>query len=647
MIRVIFFILIFFSESNAKIVNLSEHSTLEIIDKQNTLKSGKYYFFGISIKLDKGWKTYWKNPGDSGAPLIINSEDNRIKNFEIQYPTPKRFYDLGIETIGYEKEVIFPIKVEVIENFKIINFDVQIEYLVCKEICIPVNKEKKIILYSKNNIASNKLNDSLNNLPKKEDIFFELKDIKNEGKKFIVEFQNKKNLTNNIDLFLYSEQDFSKKNELINSDKLLIELDVESDEIQPTNELVILISGKNFAEEKVVKLIKANKNQLFSILFLAIVGGLILNFMPCVLPVLSLKIYTFIKLSNQDQFKIIKLSLSTISGIFCSFIILALSTILLKELGREISWGMQFQSKEFLLLFSFILFVFSLNLFGFYEILLPSSIINKLSFSKKNEYLNAFSSGLLATILATPCSAPFLGTSVSFAFSQENLSTLSIFLALAFGFSLPYFLIIISPRLINFLPKPGRWMTNLRYLLGFMVLLMSFWLISISNFLNVFVLILIGVILLLFIFLKLKIKSKSIAIYIISFLFLISIFFLREEAPQKVKWENFNEKILNTYIDNNELIFLDVTANWCITCKFNKFTTLENDEIKSFFFENNVKLIQADWTEKDISILNFLKKYNRYGIPFNIVYGPKKKEGIILSEILTKEAIKKNINLLK
>ena len=646
-IILIFFILTYFSELTAQIRSFSEHSSLEILDKENTLKSDNSFFFGISIKLDEGWKTYWKNPGDSGAPLTINFDDNRIKNLEILFPTPQRFFDLGIETIGYEKEIIFPIKVETFEYQNSMNFDIQLEYLVCKEICIPVIKTKEISLNTNINSKLNKLSDSIKRLPSKEDIFFQLKEVKNRGSKFIIELENKKDISTGVDLFLHANFDFTEKKKSINNRQIVFELEIDLKEFKSPDNLVVLVSGKNFSEEKIIDLKINNEIKLASILFLAFIGGLILNFMPCVLPILSLKIYSFIKLSNENQFKMVRLSLSTIFGIFCSFIVLAVSIIFFKELGREVSWGMQFQSKEFLLFFSIILFVFSLNLMGFYEINLPSSLNQKFSITSKNEYFSAFFSGLLASILATPCSAPFLGTAISFAFSQENFSTIIIFVALASGFASPYFLIILSPKVINIFPKPGVWMINLRVILGIMVLLMSFWLLKISSIVYVDLIILGGLIFVSLLVFISKIKSKKPFLYLILIVSFVLTYSFWKKPSESLQWEKFNKNRLNTYINNKEIIFLDITADWCITCKFNKLTTLDTDEIKVFFNKNNVRLVQADWTRRDDDILNFLKRYNKYGIPFNIIYGPKNLDGIVLSEILTKETVKTNLNLVK
>ena len=320
-----------------------------------------------------------------------------------------------------------------------------------------------------------------------------------------------------------------------------------------------------------------------------------------------------------------------------SFIALAFMAIVFKFLGKEIGWGMHFQSETFLFFFSILLLFFSLNLLGFFEIFLPDKILKSLQSTSKNEYKNAFFTGTFATLLATPCSAPFLGTAIGFAFSQSNFSIMITFIILSMGFALPYIILMFSPKIINFFPKPGRWMNYLKFFLGLLVLLSSLWLFSMvfENYKTIFIIFL----LISSLSLNKLLGKKKIFLQIILPIFLFSTFWFSFNED-KNSWLTFEENKLSNFVKYNNLILVDITADWCITCQVNKFTTLNRENMISFLERNDVILFQADWTDKNDDILNYMKSFNRFGVPLNIVYGPKNKKGVVLSEILSEKIIK-------
>lgn len=640
------FLSLFFliTNTNANI----KHSNLEILDQENALYFNNSLFFGIKISLEDGWKTYWKNPGDSGLPLKINTNSN--VNLNILFPTPSRFVESDIETIGYEDEVIFPVSVENFQNTEE-DIAINIDYLVCKKICIPVSLKRNIkfskSVYKEKN--KNELFEALLSLPSQDNQLFKFSRLISKNKKKILEFTNVKKIKyQNLEVFLWFKNENIKFKEDLNDNILKLTLIFDNEDEFDNESLEVLIKNKEISEIKKISLKNVVETQnLIKIILLAVLGGLILNFMPCVLPVLSLKILSFLKLAKKERTRVAKIALSSILGIFFSFLVLAIMTILFKEIGKNIGWGIQFQSKEFLLILALIVFLFSINLLGFFEIILPKSISKLYSLSSKNEYFNAFLSGLLATILATPCTAPFLGSSISYALTQNNFIIIIIFASLSFGFALPYFLIIFFPKLMNYLPKPGAWMVSLKRFLAFLLILTSIWLLNLSNILNDFVLITIIIMIgSLFIFKNNYVKNIFIKLLLLSFFSFTCYIFFKPDEP-KLNWESFNKELMNRYISNEELIFLDVTADWCLTCKFNKIRTIESKKTIDFFKKNNIKLIKADWTNKNESISKFMEEKNKFGIPLNIVYGPSNKGGLILPEILSKDSIINALNLVK
>jgi suppressor for copper-sensitivity B len=219
-------------------------------------------------------------------------------------------------------------------------------------------------------------------------------------------------------------------------------------------------------------------------------------------------------------------------------------------------------------------------------------------------------------------------------------------LSISFGFSIPYILFTINPRVIYIFPKPGKWMENFKYLLGVLLLVTFIWLLNISN-VDKFLILSFNTILLLF---SLCIDASKFRCGLtVGTIFLLLLLFLKpiSHINEKVTWTKFNEVLLNKHLEADELVFLDFTADWCATCQINKITTLDSFKLKKFFNDNDIKTLRADWTKKDDKILDFIIKYDRYGIPLNIVYGPKNKNGKILPEILTKDIVIKNINLVK
>lgn len=633
----------------------NKYSKLEIINNGNLIKYDKDYFFGIKITLEDGWKTYWKNPGDSGAAIYL--EWNSLKydniNSKIIFPIPKKYIDMGIETIGYEKEVIFPIKITFDNLERNLLRNVKINYLVCKEICIPIEVEKQI------NLDKNKAVDWLSNidfieslekLPDKKNTVFKLDKISRfSTSELDISYIVKQEINyDKLQIYPYSEKLFLKTNHSILNDNLVIRI-LSDDQIKKSDIIELLISDGKLSQESELEIIDGTFPEAFlKMVFFAFIGGLILNFMPCVLPVLSIKIYSFLRVLDTNKRDIIYSSLATSIGIICSFLLIGLITIFMKSLGSNVGWGIQFQNIYFLYFFSVILFIFSLNLFGFFDFFVPNKLLRKLNFSSKNYYIDSFFAGFLATLLATPCTAPFLGTSIGFALTKDNFTILLIFLSLSIGFSFPYILLMIYPRALNFFPKPGAWMQQFKYLLAFFVLMTSIWLFYLLKFNSLFLIILGFVVPIFAVFYNREIKYSE-KIKNIFFLFVVFIVFylFTEKELSKTKWTKFDQYKVNETISEGNIVFVDITADWCITCQTNKLTTLGTKEIENLFIEKEIKTFRGDWTMKDASILSYLNQFQRSGIPFNVIYGPSNTRGLVLPEILTKDIVINSIKLVQ
>jgi len=251
--------------------------------------------------------------------------------------------------------------------------------------------------------------------------------------------------------------------------------------------------------------------------------------------------------------------------------------------------------------------------------------------------------------MATPCSAPFVGTAITAAFTQSYATGISIFLFMGIGMSLPYLLIASFPKLIKFLPKPGKWMVYVKYILGLLLLATVLWLLNIlSNFFNTYFLTL-----LIIFFLVLSYRQKiSFQRNAVTILVLFSIFSLSslKAFQQNIiidnekDWLNFFDIEVDQLINNKQLVFLDITADWCATCQFNKLNVLNSESVIKLLKDNKVTLVRADWTRPNKNINIFLEKYDRFGIPFNAFFSNNFPEGLLLSELLSEKEMVNAIN---
>ena len=643
---IIFFIsfLLFFinEQSLANILLDDKNSSVEVIPNNGVLSYNNQKFIGLKISLEKDWKTYWKNPGDAGVALDINfSEDSKINNYKVLFPFPNKFIDHGVITNGYEKEVIYPIKIDFNDDVTVFESNLIVDYLICNKICIPKTEIKKLnldLVKNTQNLVDSEVYEFLKKVPKSNGNHFDLELVDFKSESLLYKFKN------NIEkedakVFVFNENEVNSFDTNIFKQNNEVYLEIKSDEDFEnfTKHIYLSFSDGKIYEEHKKNIPKQQKSHIIYYILLAFLGGILLNFMPCVLPILSLKFYSLVNLKDSSLQELRKRSISVILGIIFSFLCLATFVIFLRLIGHEVGWGFQFQNFYFILSLAVIVFIFGLNLLGFFEIILPNKINNFFHSKISSEsYYASFLTGAFSTLLATPCSAPFLGTAVGFSMMASNSVIIAIFLCISLGFAFPYIILVALPKLICFFPKPGSWMENFKVFMGLLLILTFSWLLSLLKIANIYIFVFVSLIIFISIF-----RNKNLFNIISgsSFVLLLLFFLFSFSNENKRLWTNFDEKILENYLSSNELIIVDFTADWCVTCQVNKISTLNSNEVNDFFIENDVKLLKADWTDKNDRILGFMSNFNRYGIPLNIIYGPKNKEGIVLPEILTKTIV--------
>ncbi len=574
----------------ANVSDMQKHSAsgveTKIIASVANINNQSKIVLGLDFNLPSGWKIYSQNSSDIGIPPELDfAGSDHYQSHQIIWPKAKEGQeDFGSEIVKYsyyDQHIILPVIVDVSSVLDANKIKVSLHYSICNNICIPVQQNFDF---------------SLNN-----------------------------KVQNNI---LQEIQPFSSVDLLANSAPNLLDSINLNKPVKKKISLAIVIG--------------------------AIIGGFILNIMPCVLPVLSIKLMSILKHSGAKINKIRFSFFATILGIIFCFSTLAIITFIIKSTGDSLGWGFQFQNPYFLILMIGILVLFTAQLCGFFEIEVNSflaSLLNKKISQqevKKHIFLPNFLSGILAVLLATPCSAPFLGTAISFAFTQDFFTIFFVFILIGFGFALPYAILIIAPQFIRILPKPGDWMQKTKQIMAGMLGATIIWLLSVlaEN---------IGIIascivfianLLMFYCLKSK-ASNKIKIAVLAVLFVVSVVVpmtfhnhkkIQEDAYNSL-WSTFDESILNNLIKEQKIILVDITAKWCITCHANKILVLQSKEIVDLLKSGQIIGLKADITSPDQDIINFMKKHNRVAIPFNAVYGPNAKQGLLASEFLNKQEL--------
>lgn len=395
-------------------------------------------------------------------------------------------------------------------------------------------------------------------------------------------------------------------------------------------------------------------------LLFGFIGGFILNLMPCVLPVISLKIFGFIQQAGQSRQKILRSGIAFTIGIFAWFLALALLLIALKTAGRGVTWGgLQFTNAYFVLVLSVVVLVFALNLFGVFEISLPQSMTRSLlSTSERKDLLGSFFQGVFATVLATPCTAPFLGTALGFAFTQSAIIILAMFVAIAAGMSSPYLLLSAQPAWLRFLPRPGPWMVHVKQFMGFLLLATLLFLLYVIGaqrgvegaiWASCFLLAISIACWMKGAFVLPSGSAAKRAVVLVLMLLLVlasGIYFIGDKfhsaklasADSQLRggWQPFTPERLQAELEQGRTVFVDFTAAWCLTCKFNEANVLESHDVREAFQRHSIVKMKADWTNGDPVITKLLQQFGRPGVPLYVLYPSKNQEPIVFPELITK-----------
>ena len=688
----IFFLIVAFnSQPNfAHAQNPSSSPFVNIIPQIFTSSVENKSYLTATFQVPTEWYLYWKNPGSSGisVDLLANLSPFKFKPSEIIWPIPSlKIYDSPkAHAYALEGEFSFFIPLSQEDLSKEDRFFWTIKWLACKEICLPGErtfkgqiKNQELILEIletipeqittkavNSSILEKRLNDQ--NPREIKTILLEMDFQSQDSILFKESVKSEEGLFSKFQLvaplphpwfdfgpYIASEKTlmaswsgqyaepsvpFPEKGleELLKEPKILKQfseypirfLAISPDRSPLFLEYTISSIGLTPIENK-----DQQSYSLFLILILAFLGGLILNIMPCVLPVVSLKLYGLLRSGQHSHLQFVRFNLGYTGGVLFSFLILSFIFFFLRLSGERLQWGIQLQSPFITLGLMGLLFVMALNIFGVFEWKIPSTTLVSLTGKKalKDSPFGSFLEGILAVILSTPCSAPFLSTALSFAFLHSNAWMIILILfVVGLGLSFPFILLSFFPSAIKFLPRPGNWMNVFKVILGIGLLLTIIWLYDLFISLNYSALLPLFLFSLIGSFFVLKKHSSGpfykTTVNLLSAVGIIFIFlFLRYETQKDttLNWAPWNKEMLNPLIKKQNWSFIDVTAKWCLTCQANKIAILETKPFSEIVKKYKIELFRADWTKPNKDIEDFLISQKIVGIPAYFLITPNKE----------------------
>lgn len=653
---------------------------------------------GLYFKLESGWHVYWKNPGDAGEPPHIKwTLPQGVTTGPLEFPVPKRLPLGPLMDFGYEDEVLFPFQVNVANASGSAVLHAKVDWLVCRGSCIPEKTELEITrpiapangapVQPDQGIWARLANKLPQPLPADLKIgFFPTA----TGFRLTVNTGHKETEAS----FFPTDPDIlsNPAPQTATPTATGLTLDLKKDDSLAANPkqlsgLLQLSNGRAYGliaaagppkAPKAIPVpvepasgspnpasaassaIPANsaspaKTSLPEAAALAFLGGLILNLMPCVFPVLFIKGLSLVQSGNEERHRLRIHGLVYTAGILVSFWILVAVLLGLRSAGAHLGWGFQFQSPLFLSLMAALLFFLGLSLAGQFEIGLTLTSAGG-SLAAKQGYAGSFFTGILAVIVATPCTAPFMGAAIGYALAQSAAVTFVVFTALALGLAVPYLALTLQPAWTRILPRPGAWMEVLKQAVSVLIFGTVIWLAWVlANAYGAG-----AVAVLLCCFLLLAIAGWFLGRWparrwatVVAMLFVLSaagleIYSVRTSeiavyTPLSVStvsgstgaWQPWSADAVTMYQSQGRPVFVDFTANWCLSCQVNERVVLSKPEVQKAFADANVVLMRADWTRYDDNITRTLNGLGRSGVPTYVLYGPGQSQPRVLPEVLT------------
>jgi len=602
----------------------------------------------LDVTPHEGWKTYWRTPGDGGfRPAIAWASQAKT---QWHWPRPVRFDSAGFTSVGYDRRVVFPLEVTTQELQRLRG---KLTLSLCSNLCVVNTFPLDINLASG---PSAHFADAWENA---------MRAVPPESGTVAVQSVTADDDT--LTLKLTSPEGWSRPDLFtdnptgatlsppqaeIRGDTLTARFNVSDTQGKPLDafrlqQLSLLVSNGAQSQQLTVDITPSTA--LWQILAVALAGGLVLNLMPCVLPVLGIKLASLMTLAESTRRQTRLRFLATAAGIVFSFLVLAAVVTGLRLSGAWIGWGFQFQNPWFIAAMVVVTWIFCFSLAGLFEIRLPSGLSTRLATAGGNGIGGSFLEGAFATLLATPCTAPFLGTAVTFALAAPVHQLWLIFIVLGVGMSLPWLAISLVPGVARWLPKPGPWMGKLRLVLVLLMLGSCLWLMSllVNAWGARYVLIGGGLMVAFFLYRCAKAMpdhQENLRSLAFGVLFGAGVYAFLAPQPQgkddsPLNWQPLSEAALSEALDAKKRVLVDITADWCLNCRVNEVLVLHRPEVIAALNRDDVVLLQGNWSQPSAEIEQFLRRYGASGIPFNAIFGPSLPQGHVLPSLLSKDAL--------
>jgi suppressor for copper-sensitivity B len=656
------------------------HAAARLITAVEATGSGTGLDAGLQIRLAPGWHAYWRTPGDAGLPPSIDwNGSQNVASTAISWPAPRRFSLDGLETQGYENGVVLPIAVTVAHPGAAVLLHAEVNYAACKDICVPYQANLTLALPpglavpepEAMLIAAARAKVPVDLASARLRLVGAVVATANDDSVLAVRVASTGAPLRAPDLFVEGvPKGFPGRPELALADGgrlATLRIPVRGGSaaaLVGTRLRLTLVDGERSAETEVVPPLgtlppMAGERVPVAIIGLALLGGLVLNLMPCVLPVLSLKLLALLGYSGAERRQARLGLLATAGGVIVSFAVLAAALILLKQAGAAIGWGIQFQQPWFLAGMALVTTLFAASLWGWLPIALPGGITDAAGSVRGHGRLaDAFVIGAFATLLAASCSAPFVGTAIGFALARGPLDIMLVFAALGLGMAAPFLAVAAWPGVVSWLPRPGPWMDWLRRVLGLALLGTAAWLLSVlATEAGLWPALTVGTALAALLvlvgarghwrFARYRGRAIGAAAIVLSIAAVLAPSLYGRAVPIRAPdrsakadlWRRYDAVALQRLVAGGQMVFVDVSAAWCLTCKVNELTVLDRAPVAKKLREPGVVAMRADWTRPDPSITAYLQSFGRYGVPLDVVYGPGAPAGIALPELLTSSAV--------
>jgi thiol:disulfide interchange protein DsbD len=661
----------------------AHHTQAKLILSADTARPGDTVWAGVDMKMESGWHTYWKNPGAAGLATKVEWQlPPGVTAGEIQWPLPEKLPPIEVTTYGYENEVMLLVPLTLASNLPAGSLDLKanVSWLECKEVCVPASQMVDATLGIGSEIKTSAdaaaVDSWKNKTPKANaniDVYAWWYNSTNADPRTLI-IQVHPAQTDAVDFFPDANDSFEiqpvtklthdeySNSTIVNKSvkkysgdwpkEISGVLVIQSGNLRFGYEVKLPVSDQAPADETIPTQTPsaggAGETPALTLMLLyAFIGGLILNIMPCVLPVIALKILGFVSEARSEPRRVRNLGFVYALGVLVSFLALAAIVIGVKAAGHHAGWGMQFGSPVFIVCLTTLVTLVALNLFGVFEVTLGRRALDAAGgLASKHGAPGTFFNGVLATTLATPCTAPFLAPALGFAFSQPPATIALIFLTAGLGLAAPYVLLSCNPALLKFLPKPGAWMEKFKIAMGFPMLATVMWLLHVAAsdygrgvfWLGIFLVIVAFAAWIFGEFVQRGRKQKGVALAIVLILLTGSYAYALEaklhwremiaetdatslaKSSGGIDWQPWSPEAVTQARAAGKPVLVDFTASWCVTCNAIIKPALENNSVSAKLKEMNAVALLADYTRTPPTITDEISKYGGAGVPLVLVY---------------------------